>query len=583
MGWSKISEPRPGAEACTERRDGLLARNKVHEVEALLAHSSFLKSLSRALVSDCDTADDLVQETWVAALRRPPRDMSTARAWLGRVLRNAAISLRRRNSKRRDVERAAARLEAVSPRDLVSERASAGREVVEAVLELKEPYRSTILFRYFEEFCAQDIAALERVSVETVKTRLKRGLALLRAKLVSRYGADHSLWSVGSLAGGTQFLRSQAANTTVVSGHAFTTTKALTIGGFLMTTKAAVTTAIVVTLVGLGLSYVLINAPETKEKEHASTSHSQSLQAHDNTPPITAAKESSESPKAQESPVEQALDEPDEIPRDDVIGRLASMGSEESLLALLDLYCEWNQDKDAVDRGKIVPILAAAEDPFLALDLLCGAASCLPEETFLVLFASSQLFKTAEVRNHAQRLLLDSNEVSVQKFLAISLIHYAGPQSSLTQSDRDLLASDLATLYQTTTDQFLRSSIVTNIARVGSRRTTFQLAEAAFSAGPDSYGHSQAWQGIDALRRLVAGENRQREKGEETANSTQEASRLIVKVALTSDIDLRSFQEAVSALKEIDPDALYQLRGRITHPYHAKRLETAIESLEAKQ
>src|SRR5262249_47014883 len=50
---------------------------------------------------------------------------------------------------------------------------------------LEEPYRSTLLARYFDELPPTEIARALDVSVETVKTRLKRGLAQLRERLDS--------------------------------------------------------------------------------------------------------------------------------------------------------------------------------------------------------------------------------------------------------------------------------------------------------------------------------------------------------------------------------------------------------------
>jgi len=38
------------------------------DVEALLAHAGWIRSLARQLASDPNRADDLVQQTWVAAL-----------------------------------------------------------------------------------------------------------------------------------------------------------------------------------------------------------------------------------------------------------------------------------------------------------------------------------------------------------------------------------------------------------------------------------------------------------------------------------------------------------------------------------
>jgi DNA-directed RNA polymerase specialized sigma24 family protein len=48
----------------------------------------------------CST-DDLVQETWIAALRHPPDATRPARPWLAGVLRNLVL-LRRRTEGRRE-------------------------------------------------------------------------------------------------------------------------------------------------------------------------------------------------------------------------------------------------------------------------------------------------------------------------------------------------------------------------------------------------------------------------------------------------------------------------------------------------
>ena len=44
-------------------------------LDDLLDHGSWLQALARNLVGDQATADDLVQETWVAAIKKPPRDV----------------------------------------------------------------------------------------------------------------------------------------------------------------------------------------------------------------------------------------------------------------------------------------------------------------------------------------------------------------------------------------------------------------------------------------------------------------------------------------------------------------------------
>src|SRR5262252_789825 len=68
--------------------------------EQLLGHASFLPRLARALVDDPNASEDLVQEVWLAALRRPPAADRPPRRWLAAVLRNLSRRRARANFRR---------------------------------------------------------------------------------------------------------------------------------------------------------------------------------------------------------------------------------------------------------------------------------------------------------------------------------------------------------------------------------------------------------------------------------------------------------------------------------------------------
>ncbi len=55
--------------------------------EVLAQHAAFARSIARGLLGDADLADDVAQESMLAALRRPPR--GKPRTWLGAVARPA--------------------------------------------------------------------------------------------------------------------------------------------------------------------------------------------------------------------------------------------------------------------------------------------------------------------------------------------------------------------------------------------------------------------------------------------------------------------------------------------------------------
>lgn len=209
----------------------------------LLAHARFARGLARALLGDEHLAEDAVQETWLAALRRPPRALSAA--WIAEVARNAARKIRRGESRRAARERASAVPEAAEGQ-WRPERQAALREVVDAVLALEEPYRSTVLLRFYEGVPPREIAARQAVSVSTVNSRLQRALARLRERLDAKDGG-RGAWAVAlaPLAGAPRGTAAPAPGPG--SG---TATSYATAGGIAMGATAKVLAASAVVLVG---------------------------------------------------------------------------------------------------------------------------------------------------------------------------------------------------------------------------------------------------------------------------------------------------------------------------------------------
>jgi len=168
--------------------------------EDLLRHQEFVGALARRLVSDPHAAQDLAQETWLTALRRPPRSAESLRAWLARVVRSHARGERRAGTRREDRERTAARSELDSSAEQARERLALQQSVVAAVLELREPYRSVVLLRWFEDLPAGEIARRRGVPAGTVRAQLTRALVILRERLDAEHGGDRAAWSVALLA-----------------------------------------------------------------------------------------------------------------------------------------------------------------------------------------------------------------------------------------------------------------------------------------------------------------------------------------------------------------------------------------------
>jgi RNA polymerase sigma-70 factor (ECF subfamily) len=154
-------------------------------IDPLLRQRAWLRRLAASLVVDAARADDVTQQALIVALEKPPA-AGASRAWLATVARNLARKLGARERARAAHERAAATPERLPATDEVVARAALETEVALAVLALAEPYRSALLLRFYEGRPPRAIARATQVAVETVRTRIKRGLELLRAEVVTR-------------------------------------------------------------------------------------------------------------------------------------------------------------------------------------------------------------------------------------------------------------------------------------------------------------------------------------------------------------------------------------------------------------
>lgn len=163
--------------------------------EILLSHAGALRSMARALLGDEHAADDVLQDTWLRALIAPPSvddERTGVGGWLRSVAHGFALQHRRGEVRRtrREQVYAAERPEALD----ADQRSAVLRAVMEAVLALDEPYRETVLLRWFEGLPPRAIAARLGVAVATIDSRLQRAHARLRARLERDLGREPRGW-----------------------------------------------------------------------------------------------------------------------------------------------------------------------------------------------------------------------------------------------------------------------------------------------------------------------------------------------------------------------------------------------------
>ncbi|MGQ0614117.1 MAG: RNA polymerase sigma factor [Planctomycetaceae bacterium] len=204
-------------------------RQQLPAPEALVEHAAFLHRLAQSLLFDPGQAEEVVQEAMLAALEQPVPPRAGLRGWLAGVTRNLALKSLRGKSRRARRERAVARPEGLASTSEVAERLELLRKVAAAVHALEEPYRATVVHRYYDDRSPTEIARRLDLPVRTVETRLRRAIQRLRVRLDAAHGGERKQWCLGLLPAA---LLARSAEAGVGGGAA------LAAGATIVTTKA---------------------------------------------------------------------------------------------------------------------------------------------------------------------------------------------------------------------------------------------------------------------------------------------------------------------------------------------------------
>ncbi len=181
----------------TDDTDKTKHYEKVFEDE-LLPHINALKTFAFHLTYNEDDANDLVQETYMKALRFIDKyiEGTNAKAWLFKILKNAYINEYRKKSKRPkkvDFEDIVSYHDSDSSdvnrgyQDLREELFDSmmGDEVTIAINSLPIDFRTVVLLCDIEGFTYEEISKIIDVPIGTVRSRLFRARNMLKEKLTS--------------------------------------------------------------------------------------------------------------------------------------------------------------------------------------------------------------------------------------------------------------------------------------------------------------------------------------------------------------------------------------------------------------
>ena len=164
----------------------------------MLPHMDAAYTLARYLTRDPNSAEDVVQDAFLRAYRGFESWRGEApKAWLLAIVRNCFL-----NRAADPAARAAAQsiddwsgalppelVERESPESALAEKNEAA--MLRATIEqLPEPFRETLVLRELEELSYKDIAAITRVPVGTVMSRLARARQMLAEMLLPGTGRE---------------------------------------------------------------------------------------------------------------------------------------------------------------------------------------------------------------------------------------------------------------------------------------------------------------------------------------------------------------------------------------------------------
>jgi RNA polymerase sigma-70 factor (ECF subfamily) len=171
------------------------------EADMLSEHIDGLYSYALALSRNRVDAEDLVQETYVRAIRavRRLRKESNVKSWMFTILRNIWLNQLRQprvavQISGTDMDQVLAAVHSPSandPHSLLLTRLDQD-QVRQAISQLPAESREIILLREFEDLSYQEIAGVLKCPIGTVMSRLGRARSKLRALLSSALAGDNS-------------------------------------------------------------------------------------------------------------------------------------------------------------------------------------------------------------------------------------------------------------------------------------------------------------------------------------------------------------------------------------------------------
>ncbi|MBW4864379.1 MAG: sigma-70 family RNA polymerase sigma factor [Paeniclostridium sp.] len=135
--------------------------------------------IAYSYVKNEDDALDIVHDAICKALQKIDtlKNIEVVKTWFYKILVNSAIDYIRKNNK----------YVSLSQEDMINEKILndiySDIDLEQALDRLPEEYKSIIMLRYFEDMKIEEIANVLQQNINTVKTKLYKGLRRLKIKI----------------------------------------------------------------------------------------------------------------------------------------------------------------------------------------------------------------------------------------------------------------------------------------------------------------------------------------------------------------------------------------------------------------
>ncbi|TQR21543.1 RNA polymerase sigma factor [Psychrobacillus vulpis] len=152
----------------------------------IIENQNTLYRLAYSYVKNKENALDIVQESIFKALKSIDQlnEIGYLKTWLYRIVINTSLDFIKKHGRMQAMDDDVLHSFMPEQRDVEK-----NYDLYEAIDHLKEPYKTIIVLRYFEDLKIDEIAEIQNENTNTIKTRLYAALRKLRIKMEEKVEA----------------------------------------------------------------------------------------------------------------------------------------------------------------------------------------------------------------------------------------------------------------------------------------------------------------------------------------------------------------------------------------------------------